>query len=151
MLKWRAQVCSVVSDSLQPRGLQPTRLLCLWDFPRIPLFPPPGDPTLLHLLRWQIDSLPPLHLGSPCQSGDTILCKCLGNQASYIKNVWMYVQGASQVVLGVRNPLANAGGMRDVGSILGLGRFLGRGHGNPLQYSCLENPHGQGNLAGYSP
>ena len=28
---------------------------------------------------------------------------------------------------------------------------LGWGHGNPLQYSCLENPHGQRNLAGYSP
>ena len=42
----------------------------------------------------------------------------------------------------------NAG---DVGSILGLGRSPGGGHGNPLQYSCLENPHGQRRLAGYSP
>ena len=42
----------------------------------------------------------------------------------------------------------NAG---DLGSILGLGRSPGRGHGNPLQYSCLENPHGQRNLVGYSP
>ena len=33
----------------------------------------------------------------------------------------------------------------------GLGRSPGGGHGNPLQYSCLENPHGQRNLAGYSP
>ena len=33
----------------------------------------------------------------------------------------------------------------------GLGRSPGRGHGNPLQYSCLENPHGQRSLAGYSP
>ena len=31
----------------------------------------------------------------------------------------------------------------DLGSILGLGRSLGGGHGNPLQYLCLENPHGQ--------
>ena len=30
----------------------------------------------------------------------------------------------------------------DLGSITGLGRFPGGGHGNPLQYSCLENPHG---------
>ena len=37
----------------------------------------------------------------------------------------------------------------DLGSILGLGRSPGGGHGNPLQYSCLENPHGQSNLAGY--
>ena len=36
---------------------------------------------------------------------------------------------------------------RDAGSI----PRLGGGHGNPLQYSCLRNPHGQGSLAGYSP
>ena len=41
--------------------------------------------------------------------------------------------------------------MGDLGLTPGLGRFLGRGHGNPLQYSCLENPHGQRSLAGYSP
>ena len=35
--------------------------------------------------------------------------------------------------------------------IPGLGRFPGGGHGNPLQYSCLENPHGQKSLEGYSP
>ena len=34
---------------------------------------------------------------------------------------------------------------------LGLGRSPGGGHGNSLQYSCLENPHGQSSLAGYSP
>ena len=39
----------------------------------------------------------------------------------------------------------------DLGLILGVGRSPGGGHGNPLQYSCLENPHGQGSLAGYSP
>ena len=39
----------------------------------------------------------------------------------------------------------------DSGLIPGLGRSPGGGHGNPLQYSCLENPHGQKSLAGYSP
>ena len=39
----------------------------------------------------------------------------------------------------------------DLSSIPGLGRFRGGGHGNPLQYSCLENPHGQRSLVGYSP
>ena len=39
----------------------------------------------------------------------------------------------------------------DLGSIPGLGRSPGGGHGNPLQYSCLENPHGQRGLVGYSP
>ena len=37
----------------------------------------------------------------------------------------------------------------DLGSIPGLGRPPGGGHGNPLQYSCLENPHGQRILVGY--
>ena len=40
----------------------------------------------------------------------------------------------------VKNSPANAGGVRDEGSIPGSGRFPGGGHGNPLQYSCLENP-----------
>ena len=38
-----------------------------------------------------------------------------------------------------------------LGSIPGLGRSPGEGHGNPLQYSCLENPHGQRSLVDYSP
>ena len=42
----------------------------------------------------------------------------------------------------------NAG---DLGLIPGLGRSPGKGHDNPLQYSCLENPHGQRSLVGYSP
>ena len=42
----------------------------------------------------------------------------------------------------------NAG---DMGSIPGLGRSPGGGHGTPLQYSCLENPHGQRSLVGFSP
>ena len=47
--------------------------------------------------------------------------------------------GLPQVVLVVKNLPANAGDLRDTGSIPGLGRSSGRGHGNPLQYSCLEN------------
>ena len=39
----------------------------------------------------------------------------------------------------------------DLGSIPGLGGSPGRGRGNPFQCSCLENPHGQRNLVGYSP
>ena len=39
----------------------------------------------------------------------------------------------------------------DLGSIPGLGRSPGGGHGNPLWYFCLENPHGKKNLEGYSP
>ena len=39
-----------------------------------------------------------------------------------------------------KEPVCNAGDARDTGSIPGLGRSPGGGHGNPLQYSCLENP-----------
>ena len=39
----------------------------------------------------------------------------------------------------------------DLGSISELGKSPGGGHGNPLQYSCLEKPHGQKSVAGYSP
>ena len=52
--------------------------------------------------------------------------------------------GASQVVLVLKNLPANAGDIRDTGSIPGLGRFPGGGQGNPLQYPCRENPMGRG-------
>ena len=57
---------------------------------------------------------------------------------------------SSYAALVVKNPRANAGDRRDVGSIPGSGKAPGRGHGNPLQCSCLENTHGQRSLAGYS-
>ena len=44
------------------------------------------------------------------------------------------------MALVVKNLPAKAGDGRDAGSITGLGRSTGGGHGNPLQYSCLENP-----------
>ena len=44
----------------------------------------------------------------------------------------------------VKNLPVNAGDVRDKGSISGLGRSPGGGHGNPLQYSCLENPMDRG-------
>ena len=58
---------------------------------------------------------------------------------------------ASQVTLVVKKPPANAGDIRDSGSIPGLGRSPGEGNGNPLQYSCLENLYGQRSPVGYSP
>ena len=48
------------------------------------------------------------------------------------------------MALAVKNLPANAGGIRDVGSVPGSGRFPEEGHGNPLQYSCLENPMNRG-------
>ena len=44
----------------------------------------------------------------------------------------------------VKNPSVNAGETGDTGLIPGSGRSLGGGHGNPLQYSCLENPMDRG-------
>ena len=51
---------------------------------------------------------------------------------------------ASQVVLVVKNPPAKVGDVRDLSSVSGSGRSPGREHGNPLQYSCLENPMDKG-------
>ena len=51
---------------------------------------------------------------------------------------------ASQVALVVKNLPANAGDIRDMGSIPEWGRALGERHGNPLPYSCLENPMDRG-------
>ena len=51
---------------------------------------------------------------------------------------------ASQVALVVKNPPANAGDIKDAGLVPGLGRYPGGEHGNPLQYSCLENPMDRG-------
>ena len=51
---------------------------------------------------------------------------------------------ASQVALGVKNLPADAGDIRDTGSVPGLGRSPGVEHGNTLQYTCLENPMDRG-------
>ena len=58
---------------------------------------------------------------------------------------------ASHVALVGKNLPASAGDIRDSDLTPELGRSPGGGHGNPLQCYCLENPHGQRNLAGYSP
>ena len=59
--------------------------------------------------------------------------------------------GFPGVALAVKSWPANAGAIRDAGSTPRSGRSPGGRHSNPLQYSCLENPHGQRSLAGYSP
>ena len=54
------------------------------------------------------------------------------------------IRHTSHVVLLIKKLPANAGDIRDTGSIPGFGRSPGEGHGNPLQYSCLENPQDRG-------
>ena len=61
----------------------------------------------------------------------------------------IYYEGFPGGVSGKELP-ANAGDIRDMGSIPGSGRSPGGGNGNPLQYSCLENPM-ERSLVGYSP
>ena len=56
----------------------------------------------------------------------------------------LQLHGAYQVALMIKNPPANAGDIRDKGSVPGLGRSPGGGHGTPFQYSCLENPMDRG-------
>ena len=57
---------------------------------------------------------------------------------------WLDLTWASQLALVVKNPLAYVGNARDKGSIPGSGGSPGGRHGNPLQYSCLENPMDRG-------
>ena len=64
------------------------------------------------------------------------------SERKYDGNCLLY--WASQEALLVKNRPANAGDIKDVGSIPGSGRSTGGGHGNPLQYSWLENPVDRG-------
>ena len=61
-----------------------------------------------------------------------------------LKSQWLEIQGASRVALVVKDMLANAGNIIDVGSIPGSRRSPGGEHGNPLQYSSLKNPMDRG-------
>ena len=69
-----------------------------------------------------------------------------GQQARGYMYIWLYKYMWTSLV--AQADACNAG---DLGFIPGLGRSPRRGHGNLLQYSCLENPHGQRSLAGCSP
>ena len=93
----------------------------------------------------------------------TQLCRIIGfvrvgPTPRHLPRVWFLVsvlvpppQRTPQVALAVKNLPANAGDVGDAGSIPGRERAPGVGNGNPSQYSCLKNPHGPRNLAGYCP
>ena len=66
--------------------------------------------------------------------------KCRYTKVNFAYLAKAIIPMASQVELVVKNPLAKAGDVRDVSSIPGSRRSPLGGHGNPLQYSCLENP-----------
>ena len=91
--------------------------------------------------HWEIGLLPFLIISemAPRSLRKTFLC-CETSK----RLVCLHLTEASQVTLVVKNPPANAGDTRDEGSIPGLGRSLGVGNGNPLQYSCLETSMNRG-------
>ena len=70
-----------------------------------------------------------------------------------LSKLWEIVEdmGAGGFPDGSDSKESTSNDVGDLGSIPGLGRSPGGGHGNSLQYSCLENPHGQRSLAGGSP
>ena len=89
----------------------------------------PGDSESLHT---GIQSLPKLPVCFSCRSA-----RREGKGTFPGRPV---AERASQVALAAKNLPASAGDIRDMGSISGSGRSPGEGNGNPLQYSCLENP-----------
>ena len=97
----------------------------------------PRDWTLASCI-WQVDS-PLSHQGSQHQK---LLLLNAGRRVQILYGRTRESLWASQVVLVVKNPPGND--LRDEGSIPGWGRSPGGGHGNPLQYSCLENPMDRG-------
>ena len=131
---------SVVSDSLWPHRLQHARLTCPSPTPRAYSNSSPSS-------RWCHSTISSsvVPFSSRLQSfpAKIFICSQLG---------WNIAgRRASQVVLVVKNLPANAGDGRAPGSIPGSGRrawkeegMAGGGHGNPLQYSCLENPMDRG-------
>ena len=84
-----------------------------------------------------------INLDSVLKSRDIILPAKVCLVKAMIFPIVMY-GWASQVRVMVKNPPADAGDTRDVGSICELGRSPGEGHDNPLQYSSLENPMDKG-------
>ena len=125
-----------MSDSLRPHGLYPTRLLCPWDFP--------GNSTGVdcHFLLQGIFPNQGLNPGLPhCRQ----TLYRLSHQVTQVQTCsLMHILRASQVAPVVKNLPANAGDVRDTGSVLRLGRSPGEGHGNLLQYSYVEKPMDRG-------
>ena len=83
-----------------------------------------------------------LTLGSTCIS----YVPLVPSGKPYVSHNW-----ASRVTLVVKNLTTNVEDIREMGLIPALGKSPGGGLGNPLQYCCLENPHGQKNLVDYCP
>ena len=94
----------------------------------------------------QLAHFPPLELWCLFDQLLAMISEQKGVQAKssglWIIRIKMIIE--SQVMPVVKNPLVSAGDVGDRGSIPGPARFPGRGHGNPCQYSCLENSMDRG-------
>ena len=133
-LSWVFKHCLLLPHFLLSKGWQHTRAppcYCYIFFPRLNM--PPTFFVLWGccplLLEWTLWSL---------------LYMSLSLSPAAFRAVVLHT-GCKKHRLGIRLQCGRPG------SIPGLGRSPGEVHGNPLQYSCLENPHGQRSLAGYSP
>ena len=90
------------------------------------------------MLQWQIlkDFIPSDHL--------CVFFQLIQLGLNRIEGCLAFILGAFVMTIVIKNLPANAGDIRDVGSIPGLGRSSGEGNGKSLQYSCLENPIDRG-------
>ena len=118
----------------------------------------PGDTKLLERPQGRG------HQWAPGREGGREPCGCRGHPTTDLgrasrrhlrganpqhpQQMWLEGWGWSGARGGFISMFFNAGGL---GTILGLGRSPGKGNGYPLRYSCLENPHEQRSLVGYSP
>ena len=100
--------------------------------------------NLVCLLQWQTGSLPLAPPGKPYTIHNSTYFRVSG--ASFLS-----FDGALMIFPGGLDGRASAWNEGDVGSVPGLGRSPGEGNGNPLEYSCLENPMDGGTWLSYSP
>ena len=155
---WEGQTSHWVSEKLEP-GTQMQLVIFLF-LPSLPLseywlhfFFPSADSHVHHVKHgcW----VPEFHISQHCRGTLFLYHIWEESWGKALVQLWPDVQlwanqpmlrdrRASQVVLVVKNPPANTGDRRDAGLIPGSGRSPGGGHGNPLQYSCLENPTDRG-------
>ena len=93
----------------------------------------------------------PLLLNVRCVTLYGVLQRFSVLRQSYLSRTKVLGQYTHQVALVGKNTPASAGAGRDTGFICRWGRCPGGGHGNPLQYSCLETPHQQEEPGGLQP
>ena len=146
-----------MSDSVRPQKRQPTRLPRPWDSPDKNTGV--GCHFLLQCIKVKSESEVTQLCPTP---SDPMDCSPPGSSVhgifqarvlewGAIKNyytIWLDYGSSAAWWLSSKESTCQ---IEEASSIPGRARFLGGGHGNPFQCSCLENPHGQRSLVGYSP